>query len=70
MKTLEKKSKEEFIDNLTEIFEECGSRAAYYDSNNLFFQEDFEVLKNAGYLTMAVPEEFGGMGFQWWNSNE
>ncbi|MAU72451.1 MAG: acyl-CoA dehydrogenase [Pseudozobellia sp.] len=64
MKTLEKKSKEEFIDNLTEIFEECGSRAAYYDSNNLFFQEDFEVLKNAGYLTMAVPEEFGGMGMK------
>jgi alkylation response protein AidB-like acyl-CoA dehydrogenase len=33
-----------------------------YDRENRFFDEDFEELKNAGYLTMAVPKELGGMG--------
>ncbi|WP_373516171.1 acyl-CoA dehydrogenase family protein [Pricia sp.] len=40
----------------------CGERAAHYDANNLFFQEDFDELKQAGYLLIAVPEEFGGYG--------
>jgi len=30
--------------------------------DNRFFQEDFEELKAAGYLRMAIPAEFGGLG--------
>ncbi|MGD8395700.1 MAG: acyl-CoA dehydrogenase family protein [Candidatus Eiseniibacteriota bacterium] len=41
----------------------CAARAPQYDANNTFFQEDFEALRSAGYLTMAVPKEFGGRGF-------
>lgn len=40
----------------------CHERAAGYDRDNRFFDEDFEVLRDAGYLVMAVPEEFGGLG--------
>ena len=36
--------------------------AAAYDRENRFFQEDFDDLKRAGYLTMAVPKELGGRG--------
>ncbi|MFC4722518.1 acyl-CoA dehydrogenase family protein [Geojedonia litorea] len=51
-------------EGLQQIFENCEKRAAHYDANNLFFQEDFDELKDAGYLVMAVPEEFGGYGLQ------
>jgi alkylation response protein AidB-like acyl-CoA dehydrogenase len=38
-------------------------RAPMYDRENRFFQEDFDELRDAGYLTMAVPCELGGRGF-------
>jgi alkylation response protein AidB-like acyl-CoA dehydrogenase len=38
--------------------ERCGG----YDRENRFFQEDFDDLRRAGYLTMAVPKELGGRG--------
>jgi alkylation response protein AidB-like acyl-CoA dehydrogenase len=39
-----------------------AERAAGYDRDNRFFHEDFAELNSAGYLTMAVPREFGGLG--------
>jgi alkylation response protein AidB-like acyl-CoA dehydrogenase len=39
------------------------TRAADYDRENRFFQEDFNDLSAAGYLRMAVPPEFGGLGY-------
>ena len=49
---------------LTEdLLTRCGERAAAYDRDNRFFMEDFEELRDAGYLLMAVPQELGGMGF-------
>ncbi len=48
---------------LTEpLLETFRSRAAGYDRDNRFCQEDFDDLKAAGYLNMAVPREFGGLG--------
>jgi alkylation response protein AidB-like acyl-CoA dehydrogenase len=44
------------------ILEHCRSRAATYDRENRFFREDFDELRQAGYLTMAVPQELGGLG--------
>jgi alkylation response protein AidB-like acyl-CoA dehydrogenase len=43
--------------------ESFRSRAASYDRDNRFFQEDFDELRTAGYLKMAVPGELGGLGF-------
>ena len=40
-----------------------AARAPEYDRENRFFAEDFEELKAAGYLRLAVPVELGGMGF-------
>src|SRR6266542_3010296 len=45
-----------------EIIAHCGDRAAGYDRDNRFFTEDFEELRAAGYLKMAIPKEFGGAG--------
>jgi alkylation response protein AidB-like acyl-CoA dehydrogenase len=39
------------------------ARAGTYDRENRFFQEDFDDLAGAGYLRMAVPKEFGGLGY-------
>ena len=45
------------------MLETFRSRAAGYDRDNRFFQEDFDDLRAAGYLRMAVPKEFGGLGY-------
>ena len=44
------------------LLETLRSRAAAYDRENRFFNEDFDDLREAGYLRMAVPREFGGLG--------
>ena len=48
-----------FPDTMLERFRE---RAAGYDRENRFFQEDFDDLRRAGYLALAVPRELGGRG--------
>jgi len=45
-----------------DILHRCADRCAAYDCDNLFFCADFAELKQAGYLTMAVPRELGGRG--------
>ncbi len=44
------------------LLEKCRERAPQYDRDNKFCQEDFDELKAAGYLRMAIPREFGGLG--------
>lgn len=39
-----------------------ASRAAAYDRENRFFEEDFQELRAAKYLQLPVPAEFGGAG--------
>lgn len=45
-----------------EMLGRIGSRAAAYDAENRFFEEDFKELRAAGYLLLPVPVEFGGAG--------
>lgn len=45
-----------------EMLARFASRAAAYDRENRFFQEDFDELRAAKYLLMPVPTEFGGAG--------
>jgi alkylation response protein AidB-like acyl-CoA dehydrogenase len=45
-----------------DLLQSFAKRAAAYDRDNRFFQEDFADLKRAGYLTMVVPTELGGRG--------
>ena len=59
MQTTESKTT---LPDLSQIFKNCAERAPIYDRENRFFQEDFDELNEAGYLKMAVPEEFGGYG--------
>jgi alkylation response protein AidB-like acyl-CoA dehydrogenase len=46
-----------------EMLRRFQERAPRYDRENRFFDEDFEELREAGYLTMAVPRELGGQGY-------
>jgi alkylation response protein AidB-like acyl-CoA dehydrogenase len=39
-----------------------AARAPGYDEESRFFAEDFEELRHAGYLRLAVPTELGGLG--------
>src|SRR3954452_5671911 len=45
-----------------EMLARFDERAPLYDRENRFFTEDFEELKQSGYLLAAVPTEFGGAG--------
>src|SRR3954447_17693554 len=44
------------------LLERCRERAAGYDKENRFCQEDFNELREAGYLNLTLPPEFGGPG--------
>ena len=56
---------------LTEsLIDRCGQRAATYDRDNRFFHEDFEELKQAGYLRINVPTEFGGHGLSLYETGQ
>jgi len=45
-----------------EMLARFAARAANYDRENRFFQEDFEELRGAKYLLLPVPAKFGGAG--------
>ena len=45
-----------------EMLTRFHERAPTYDGKNRFFTEDFEELREAGYLALAVPQVLGGMG--------
>jgi len=45
-----------------EMLARFRERAPVYDRENRFFSEDFEELRQAGYLLMPIPQEFGGLG--------
>src|SRR3954470_18850228 len=45
-----------------EMLARFAKRAPQYDRDNMFFTDDFEELRQAGYLKIAVPAEFGGAG--------
>ena len=45
-----------------EILIRCLERAPRYDRENAFFTEDYEELRDAGYLRIPVPTELGGRG--------
>lgn len=52
------------LQNIDEIFSRCEGRAQAYDEKNSFFDEDFRELREAGYLLLSVPKEFGGLGMR------
>jgi alkylation response protein AidB-like acyl-CoA dehydrogenase len=45
-----------------EMLARFAGRAAIYDRENRFFDEDFEELRKAKYLLLPLPAEFGGAG--------
>src|SRR3981081_4136621 len=45
-----------------EMLARFAGRAAVYDRENRFFDEDFEELRKAKYLLQPLPAEFGGAG--------
>ena len=45
-----------------EMLERFDARAPMYDRENRFFAEDFEELRESGYLLAAVPRDLGGAG--------
>jgi len=47
-----------------EMLTRFSTRAAKYDRENAFFMDDFEELRKAGYLRLAVPTEMGGFGLR------
>ncbi|SMX70984.1 Acyl-CoA dehydrogenase [Brevibacterium sp. 239c] len=45
-----------------EVLERFRERAGVYDRENRFFDEDLAELKSLGYLTLFVPDAYGGPG--------
>jgi acyl-CoA dehydrogenase len=51
-----------FVGLAAELGEQIAPRAAEHDRKNTFVAENFELLKEAGYTRLTVPEELGGLG--------
>jgi alkylation response protein AidB-like acyl-CoA dehydrogenase len=45
-----------------EMLQRFDERAPVYDRDNTFFSEDFEELRQCGYLSAALPTDMGGAG--------
>ena len=45
-----------------ELIGACGQRAAGYDRDNHFFTEDWDAIKETGFLKINTPKELGGYG--------
>lgn len=45
-----------------EMMQRFAKRVGDYDRENRFFKEDFEELRESGYLKISVPKELGGKG--------
>lgn len=45
-----------------DLIDACGQRAAGYDRENRFFEEDWQAIKDAGFLRINTPKELGGYG--------
>ncbi|MCA1586200.1 MAG: acyl-CoA/acyl-ACP dehydrogenase [Acidobacteria bacterium] len=46
-----------------DLLARCATRAPQYDRANTFCHDDFDDLREAGYLKLGVPAELGGPGF-------
>lgn len=46
-----------------EMLQRFQQRAPGYDRESRFFFEDFEEMRDAGYLRLCVPRELGGLGY-------
>jgi acyl-CoA dehydrogenase len=51
-----------FVPLAAELGAEFAPRAAEHDRENTFVRENFDRMRERGYLKLAVPEEFGGLG--------
>jgi alkylation response protein AidB-like acyl-CoA dehydrogenase len=51
-----------FVDLAGRLADEFAPRAAAHDADGSFPFENYEIMRESGYLRLTVPEEFGGMG--------
>ena len=63
MDMLPNRRQQELIDKARELAQDCfAPRAAEYDRAASFPFKDYDDLRDAGFLGLCVPEEFGGLG--------
>jgi alkylation response protein AidB-like acyl-CoA dehydrogenase len=62
MNQLHTKDEQRFIDMATRLAGEFASRAARYDEEEAFPNENYASLRESGYTIMGIPEELGGLG--------
>ena len=53
---------DKFVGLARELGEAFAPRAAAHDLDNTFVSENYDDMRDAGYLRLAVPEELGGLG--------
>jgi acyl-CoA dehydrogenase len=59
---LAREGDDRFVGMARELGLEFAPNAGAHDRDNTFVAENFDALRDAGYLRLAVPEELGGLG--------
>ena len=58
------KAGERMVELAEEHAADFATRAEQHDRENTFVGENFELMKQSGFLAAAAPEEFGGLGVE------
>ena len=53
----------EMLERITELGPKFAERAAEHDKNATFPTQNYQELREGGFLKLVIPEEFGGLGF-------
>jgi alkylation response protein AidB-like acyl-CoA dehydrogenase len=53
---------DQFVDFAAELGARFAPHAAEHDRDNTFVAENFQIMRDSGFLRLAVPEELGGLG--------
>lgn len=51
-----------FVELATRVGRQCVPRSAEHDRENTFVTENYDLLRESGYLRLPVPTELGGLG--------
>ncbi|MFQ5967704.1 MAG: acyl-CoA dehydrogenase family protein, partial [Acidimicrobiia bacterium] len=62
MKRLPPERQQELIQKVRELGPRFAERAAKYDRDASFPYENYEDLREIGFLGLAIPESYGGLG--------
>ena len=62
MKQIYTERQQQFVDMAAKHADSFAERADEHDRDNTFPFENYDEMRESGFLTLSIPEELGGLG--------